>query len=236
MIRRRFINAMATMSPVKSRQFRADELPAKARGIGFAASLLIRCLSLTYRWRLEDRAGVATADPQRSLIWVFWHNRIFVVPKAYRRYLAERRGAVLTSASRDGAVIAATIARFGVAAVRGSSSRRGAAAMLGLIDWLRDGYDVAIVPDGPRGPRYRMGPGAVKLASLTGAAVLPIRIEYGSWWAFRSWDRFRLPKPFTRVTIVFEPLYEVEVDADDEALERHRIALERILNPEHETD
>jgi len=222
--------------PKKSREFRASELPPKARRFGFAGSCLIRLLSLSYRWRLDDRAGVTSGDPGRSLVWVFWHNRIFVVPVAYRRYLSRRRGAVLTSASGDGAVIAATIARFGVAAVRGSSSRRGAAAMLGLIDWIRDGYDVAIVPDGPRGPRYRMGPGAVKLASLTGAAVLPIRIEYGSWWTFRSWDRFRLPKPFTSVTVIFEPLFEVAPEADEETLERRRLDLQTLMNPSHETD
>jgi len=222
--------------PLKSREFLSGDLPPKARRFGWAASCLIRLFSLTYRWRLDDRAGVTRGDAPRSLIWVFWHNRIFALPITYRRYLSTRRGAVLTSASGDGAVIAATIARFGVAAVRGSSSRRGAAAMLGLIGWIRDGYDVGIVPDGPRGPRYRMGPGAVKLASLTEVAVLPIRVEYGSWWTFKSWDRFRLPRPFTRVTVVFEPLFEVEPDADDETLERRRLELENLMNPAHETD
>jgi len=220
----------------KSREFRLGDLPPKARHISWAAVSLVRLFSLTYRWRLDDRAGVTQENPQRSLIWVLWHNRIFALAFTYRRYLPTRRGAVLTSASGDGAIIAAMAARFGVAAVRGSSSRRGAAAMLGLIGWIRDGYDVGIVPDGPRGPRYRMGPGAVKLASLTGAAVLPVRIEYGSWWSFRSWDRFRLPKPFTRVTVIFEPLFDVEPGADDETLERRRLELENLMNPAHETD
>jgi lysophospholipid acyltransferase (LPLAT)-like uncharacterized protein len=170
------------------------------------------------------------------MVWAFWHNRIFVIPTVYRKYLRSRKGAVLTSASKDGETIAAIIARFGCEAVRGSSSRRGASALLGLIDWIRDGYDVAIVPDGPRGPRYRLGPGLVKLAEVTGALVLPVRVEYGSYWHFKSWDRFRLPKPFTTVDVFFGPCAEVPSGLDGSDFERERVRLETLMNPAHEVD
>ncbi len=213
------------------------DLSPKARRIGWVGAFFIRLVSLTLRWRLHDPSGISTNPPDRPMIWTFWHNRIFVVPPLYHRYLRGRKGAVLTSASKDGEIIAAVIARFGCEAIRGSSSRRGTSALLGLIDWIRDGYDVAIVPDGPRGPRYRLGPGAAKLAEVTGALVLPIRIEYGSYWCFRkSWDRFRLPKPFTTVDVHLGPCAEVPSGLDEEAFETERVRLENLMNPHHETD
>lgn len=170
------------------------------------------------------------------MIWTFWHNRIFVLPALHHRYLASRKGAVLTSASKDGEIIAAIVARFGCDAVRGSSSRRGVSALLGLIDWIRDGYDVAIVPDGPRGPRYQLGPGLVKLAEVTGSLVLPIRVEYGSYWHFKSWDRFRVPKPFSTVEVFLGPPVEVAPTLDEVGFENERLRLETLMNPTHETD
>ncbi len=171
------------------------------------------------------------------MIWTFWHNRIFVLPTLYQKYLRVRKGAVLTSASKDGEVIAAIVARFGCEAVRGSSSRKGAAALLGLIDWVRDGYDVAIVPDGPRGPRYRMGPGVAKLAEVTGALILPVRVEYQGYWCFqKAWDRFRVPKPFTTVDVFLGPCTEVVSGLDDPAFESERVRLETLMNPAHEID
>jgi lysophospholipid acyltransferase (LPLAT)-like uncharacterized protein len=211
-------------------------LSPKSRRIGFAGACMIRLISSTLRWRLHDPSGVATSPPEHSMIWTFWHNRIFVLPTVYHKYLKTRKGAVLTSASRDGEIIAAVIARFGCDAVRGSSSRRGLAALLGLKEWIQDGYDVAIVPDGPRGPRYRLGPGAVKLAELTGAAILPVRIEYGSAWVFKSWDRFQLPKPFTTVDVYLGPYTFVPSGLDEETFETERLRIEQLMNPANETD
>ncbi len=228
--------ALTAMAALPEKEGSIRHLPSRARRIGWAGAALIRLLSLTLRWRLHDPEGISQSPPSRPMVWTFWHNRIFVVPPLYRRYLRGRRGAVLTSASRDGEVIAAVVARFGCEAVRGSSSRKGTSALLGLIDWIRDGYDVAIVPDGPRGPRYRLGPGVVKLAEVTGAAVLPIRVEYSRYWHFRSWDRFRVPKPFATVDVFLGPLAEVPPGLDETAFESERLRLETLMNPAHETD
>ena len=211
-------------------------LPFKAVMIGWAAATLIRVVSLTLRWRMEDRAKISENPPEGQMIWVFWHNRIFVVPVAYRKYLKSRSGAVLTSASNDGAIIAATVKCFGADAVRGSTSRRGVAALLGLVEWVKGGFDVAITPDGPRGPRYRLAPGLIKLAQTTGASILPIRIEYSSFWSFRSWDKFRVPKPFSRVTVIFEPLEMIDPAVEGDSFEAERKRVQQILNPTNETD
>ena len=212
-------------------------LPAKARWQGRLAATAISLLGRTLRIEIEDRSGILEKRPEHSLIWVFWHNRLFAMPMIYRRHLSDRTGAVLTSPSRDGAVIAATMRCFGVASVRGSSSKRGPAAMLELVDWIKDGYDIVVTPDGPRGPRYRLAPGLIRVAQKTGARILPIRIEYQSAWVFeRAWDHFRLPKPFSRVRVIFEPYETIDAAADGDSFEAERARIEHILNPDHEID
>lgn len=224
------------MTEPATRSLDVKGLSPKSRRIALALSVLIRALSSTLRWKVHDPGGVLKNFPEHPMIWVFWHNRIFVLTTFYRKFAGGRKGAILSSASRDGEIIAALMSRSGMASVRGSSSRRGAAALLGLLDWVKSGYDVGVVPDGPRGPLYRMGPGAIKLAGMTGAKILPIRVEYGSCWKFKSWDRFRVPKPFTTVDIYLDPLYDIPAGQTDEELEKSRLELERIMNPNNETD
>lgn len=224
------------MSDQRLDSFDRSDLSPKSRRIAWAVSMLMNTMAVTFRWRLHDPEGLRENPPAHPMIWTLWHNRIFAAVPAYRRYLSSRRGAVLSSASKDGEIIAAIVARANCAAVRGSSSRRGVSALLGLLDWVRNGYDVLVIPDGPRGPRYQLGPGIIKLAQKSDARILPIRIEYGSSWLFKSWDHFRLPKPFTTVDVYFEPLYDVPSSLDEEEFEAHRIAVEQTLNPENETD
>lgn len=212
-------------------------LPRKARFLGWLAATLIRALSLTQRYTIEDRAGILEKRPDHSLIWVFWHNRLMGMPRIYTRHLKDRKGAVLTSPSRDGGVIAAMMECFGVAAVRGSSNKRAAAALVEMMRWIRGGYDLVVTPDGPRGPRYHLQPGLIKVAQKTGAAIFPIRVEYSNYWKFeRAWDHFRVPKPFSRVKIVLEPYEWIDDLSDDDSFEAARLRVQTALNPDHETD
>ena len=208
------------------RKFRNDAL------LGWIVASVVQTIGLTLRISLDDRARVVAAPPERPMIWAFWHNSLFAVTLGYRKFLPSRRGVVLTSASKDGAILAAAFKRFGVDAVRGSSSRRGAAALLGLVDWVGRGLDVAITPDGPRGPRCELQPGIIKLAQVTGAPILPIRAVYHRAWELKTWDRFIIPYPFSRVDIVFEELQEVAQDGGDEGLERNRLKVEQVLQTE----
>lgn len=175
--------------------------PWKAVFAAGAAAGLIRTLGLTWKVRLEDPHGYA--DPAKwktPLIWAFWHNRIAPMPLVYRRWFRHRRCVVLTSPSKDGEVLARTMAHFELGAVRGSSSRRGARAMVELARQIRSGTDVIFTPDGPRGPKYHLHPGLVQLAALTGTPVVPIVVEISRFHAFRSWDAFRLPWPGATAT------------------------------------
>jgi len=189
---------------------------------------LLRVLALTLRFRIDDRCGI-TRGVMRPFIGAFWHNRMLVIPVAYQRYCRGRRGHCLTSPSKDGAIIAGVMARFGIGSVRGSSSRRGTTALRELTALIEAGEDVAITPDGPRGPKYQISPGIVKLAQLTGTSVMPIHVGYSRYWEIKSWDAFRIPKPFAQVTVVFGPLYEVNPTADGPAFEIERARLQTLM-------
>lgn len=130
---------------------------------------------------------------------VLWHNRLFLAAEIVRRYRQGRPAYALVSASQDGAWLSAFFSLAGMRTVRGSSSRLGREAATALVDVLRAGYDVGITPDGPRGPRYELKPGSIIVARRTRAPMLLVGAEFESAWQLKSWDRFVIPKPFSRV-------------------------------------
>lgn len=196
--------------------------------LGTLGGWLMRLAGKMVRLRVETRW--LPAETPGPVIYALWHNRILMAPPAFRKgYGWARHTVVLTSASLDGAVVARAMAAFGFGAVRGSSSRRGVAALVGLTRVLRQGSDVCITPDGPRGPRYRFHPGMVKLAQATGVPIVPIRMTFANAWRLKTWDRFVIPKPFSRVHVVFDHPLTVAATTDAEAFERERLRIETAL-------
>lgn len=206
---------------------------AREKLIAFCLAWFLRALAATLRIRLRDPANLRSRAPDEPVIWAFWHNRMLIMPVITSRFFPERNGAVLTSASKDGAIIAGVMGRFRYGSVRGSSSRRGASATLALAKIIAAGGDAAITPDGPRGPRYRLGPGIIYLAQKTGAPVAPIRIEYSRSVRLKSWDRFMIPLPFSRVDVTVGALFHVPQSAADDEFEARRAQLETLLQPDH---
>lgn len=185
---------------------------------------LATAIGATWRLQIKDASGISQREnPLPPVIWIFWHNRVLAAPMVWRKCCPHRSGAVLTSASEDGAILAETMRLFGAQAVRGSSSKRGGAALLELEAVLKSGGDVVITPDGPRGPRYSMGVGASRLALKTGAAVQPVRFEFTACWRLPTWDGFAIPKPFSVVQAEFAPLVRAEAGEEVESL-RLRLA------------
>ena len=192
----------------------------KARAIGTAAGWLIRILSWTIRIEVEDHCGITEKGKiKESLIWCIWHNRMLGLAMTRKRVYPWREGVVLASASHDGAALAAALKVIGVGAVRGSSSRRGATALRGMIRQLKEGKDVGLAPDGPRGPRYSFNTGLIKLAQLAKLPVMCFHARYGCAIRIKSWDRAVIPLPFSRISIVFDELLEVPRGLDDDAFE-----------------
>ena len=176
-----------------------------SRPLGHLLWFFITLICFTLRKKVTGRTDMLQS---RQSIVALWHNRIFIPCYIYRYVLRGRIPmSMLTSASKDGAMLAAVAQDYGMRAVRGSSRRRGAVGFMDMVRELAEGCHMCITPDGPKGPLYHCHPGVIKLASLSGAPVLPLRIRYSWCWRAGSWDRFIVPFPFSRVELeVCEPL------------------------------
>jgi len=191
--------------------------------------LLLKAWARTLRFEADDRAGVVGKPVRENYIAALWHNRLLLISFVLKRFLPQRLGAGLISASRDGDLIADLTRRFGFEVVRGSSSRLGASALRELENVLASGRDVLITPDGPRGPAYELGPGIVFLAQKTGAAVVPINMEFSRCWRVNSWDGFILPRPFARVRVILGPPHRVRATSTSEEFEAERLSLQKAM-------
>jgi lysophospholipid acyltransferase (LPLAT)-like uncharacterized protein len=187
---------------------------------------LLQIWAYTLRYEIDDRLGAVGRPVNENYIGALWHNRLLIFPFVLRRFFPNRGGAALISASRDGDLLADAIKRFDFDVVRGSSSRLGASAILQLTDVLASGRDVVITPDGPRGPAYELGPGIIFLAQKSGAPVVPVNMEYSNCWRLKSWDRFILPCPFSKVRVIIGQSHHVRSTSTPDEFETERLRLQ----------
>lgn len=199
--------------------------------IGTLAGWLMWLISKTLRVSVRDEAGVTKPGGfEGPVILVMWHNRVFGLPPIWAKACGKHRRCVaMTSASDDGNMVARALGFFGIGAARGSSSRRGAAALVALKRALRDGLDVCITPDGPKGPIYEVQPGVVKLAQSSGAPLVTLSARFGSSWRLKTWDRFVIPKPFSRIEVSFGAPIRLDKGLDKEQLAAERQKLQAKL-------
>jgi Kdo2-lipid IVA 3' secondary acyltransferase len=199
----------------------------RIKSAGKIIAWLMRGIGATLTFEVEDRGG-AFDTSRRGMIWAFWHNRMFLIPWLHDHWFAHVPGTILTSPSGDGQIIADVCESFGIEAERGSSSKpqQGMSALIALAGKVKEGYDIGITPDGPRGPCYQLQPGIIKLAQLTGGGILPVHIQYSHAIRFKTWDRFELPLPFAKVKITFDEQMTVPRRMTEEEYEHHRAALE----------
>jgi lysophospholipid acyltransferase (LPLAT)-like uncharacterized protein len=177
--------------------------------------------------RFEERGCLAwSARVEKTALWVSWHETLLLALWFFRGLAAR----VMISASRDGELVARIAQRFGFVPVRGSTSRGAFAATRELVAQLRAGERAAITPDGPRGPRRRAQAGLVGAARLSGRPVIAVGIGVQRCWRLRSWDRFAVPKPFSRVRLVYgEPVHVPHRGgSDEEWLARIQAEMDRV--------
>ncbi len=192
----------------------------------------IRLLPATLRIRWHDESGLEQV-PGTPFIYCVWHNRLVLSMAAYYGYINKLNPtpglAALVSASKDGGFLSGILECFRVQPVRGSSSRRGPQAMLELTTWAERGFDLAITPDGPRGPRYQVQDGVMSLAQVTGLAIIPF--SYSTNWKLqvKSWDGFQIPLPFGRCEMFLGKPIRVPREATDAEREILRRQLEQSL-------
>ncbi len=191
--------------------------------IPFLASLFIRLIGKTVRLEITGEEKLARARGKNSnVIYAFWHNRMFLLIYAHRN----QGICVMVSRSRDGETLSRAVNRFGFTPVRGSSSRGGSFALLGLSKKLGKGYDGAVTPDGPRGPRYRTQMGIIHLAMTSRCPIVPVTYCASRKLVLKSWDGLIIPCPFTKSVLIYGEPVEV---SENSVLEDKRLELERQL-------
>ena len=187
-------------------------------------------MSLRFDMTADDVRNCAKCDG--PVAFVLWHNRLFLASEIHRRFRPQRPLYALISASKDGALLTAFFTMVGgLRAIRGSSSNFGREAARALVEVQREGHDIGITPDGPRGPCYDLKPGAVIVPRRTGAAVLLVGGEFESAWRMKSWDGFYLPTPFSRVRLHCELITNDQLAERDAAAARMHARL-LALNPD----
>ncbi len=190
---------------------------------GFGA---FRLWARTLRFQVEDPANIIALVRHQPVIFAIWHNRLLMLPPVFDPCFPDRQSVGLISASRDGNLISVLIERSGYGTIRGSTSRKAVVALRQLVDALAAGRNVLITPDGPRGPAYEASQGVIFVAQKSGAAVVPIHMEYSSAWRLKSWDRFFVPRPFSTVRTIFGAPVHVKRTTDAEEFERERLRLQ----------
>jgi lysophospholipid acyltransferase (LPLAT)-like uncharacterized protein len=198
---------------------------AQAAAISTFGWPAMEALGGTYSWRVLGRRYLDAVDAAgEAPIFAFWHGRVLAATLFFR----DRGIVVITSENFDGEWIARIIGKFGYGTARGSSSRGGVRALVGLRRELKEGHPVAFTLDGPRGPARAAQPGAVWLAGATGHPILPFHIEADRAWTAHSWDQHQVPKPGAMISVAIgEPMYVS--GTDEEVVEAARLALEKRL-------
>ena len=163
---------------------------------------------------------------RRPVIYAIWHGRMLMIPAIYGTRHAPW---IMTSWSRDGELIGRVAEGFGFRTVRGSTTRGGTAALREQVRLLRRGEQVAVLPDGPRGPRHVVQPGIILLAKLGQAPIIPMSFSASPRRLLSSWDEFLVPLPFARCVVLFGEPIRVPADADRDVFEASRKLLEERL-------
>ena len=175
---------------------------------------LLRTLGSTWRFRIMNGDVVTSHRAQgKPFIFAFWHGQLLPLLWLHRSEGVR----IVISAHRDGEIVARIGERLGHRTIRGSSSRGAARALLGIVRELEQGVEVAVTPDGPRGPARKFATGALVAAQRVGAPIIGIGVSASSAWRLRSWDRFMIPKPFARVNVVYTAATHVNATSAREA-------------------
>ena len=171
----------------------------------------VKVLAASWRVRTEhEERWRPLYEGRRAHVFLLWHEVLLPLLWQHRR----QRITIVVSEARDGQYLADFAATLGYGAVRGSSTRGAARALLGAVRELKAGRAVAFTPDGPQGPRRELKPGVVAAAQRGGAMVVPLHAEADRAWRLNSWDRFLIPKPAARVLITYGRPFEVAAGED----------------------
>jgi len=184
-------------------------------------SLLIRLLYLTNKKKFHAPENLG----DEKFIMACWHGELLMIPYAYTRYRKNPHVKLLISEHFDGNLIAKTLNFFGFGTIRGSSTRGGAKALIESIKEIKNGYDLGITPDGPKGPRHEVHDGIVIMAQKAKVKIVLVEIKPTKFWQLNSWDKFVIPKPFGTINYYISDL----IDVGDKSLQEAKDILKEGL-------
>ena len=192
--------------------------------VGILGSLVIKLLGITIRIDDEPK-GFTEKTRNLQVVYAFWHCMMLVPAYVGRSWRIQ----VLISQHSDGEYIAQVIKWMGFGVVRGSTTRGGMRAAKAMVDKARQGFPLGITPDGPRGPRFVVQPGSIFLSQKTGLPIIPVVVGLSRYWELPSWDRFRVPKPFSRALLMYGDPIHVPPKLTEEEMEHYRLLLENTM-------
>jgi len=192
---------------------------------------LIRAYSWTFRLRIENESQwMAHVRSGGSVLLCAWHQQFFSAIRHFQTYRIYNPS-IMISRSNDGSIIAGIAERSGWHTIRGSSSKGGKEALRNVIATLRKSRLAAHIVDGPRGPAGEVKAGVIRMAHLTDSVIVPVYASAEKGWFFNSWDRFMLPKPFSKVYLRFGEKIKFDKTGDAAEFEQQRNRLERTMRP-----
>ena len=186
--------------------------PLLVKAAPYIYKYLMLIITSTCRLKVHGKEHIdAIHKENKSWIYSIWHNNVLISPWALRK----QNVTVMVSESKDGEIISRSVHLFGNTTVRGSTSRGSAKATRQALKTLKRNNPVAITPDGPRGPKYELQEGVLFLAALSKAAIIPFHSECSKQWEFNSWDKLKLPKPFSTIHLCFGPSINIDRETLD---------------------
>lgn len=195
--------------------------------IPFIMQLLVRFIYLTNK-KVFHHADIKADEP---IIVAFWHGELLMQPFNYQKLRPSSLVKAMISQHKDGEAITRTVQYLGIGSIRGSSSKGGAKALISTIKELKAKNDIAITPDGPRGPRFSVADGIVAIAKKSGCKIVIFNCKPSKYWQMKSWDKFVVPKPFGTIEFfIQEPLDVTNLDNEQaKALIKEKMLINAVV-------
>ena len=181
--------------------------------VPFIGSLLIRFLYFSNKKKFYAPKNLG----DEQFIMACWHGELLMIPYAYKKYRKAPHVKLIISQHFDGNLIAKTLNFFGFGAIRGSTTRGGVKALITSIKEMKNGYDLGITPDGPKGPRHEVHNGIVVMAQKADVKIVLVEIKPSNYWQLNSWDKFVIPKPFGIISFYISDLIDIKNMSLEEA-------------------
>lgn len=194
----------------------------KYRILGTILYYILRIISFTLRVEIVNKYNI---DMQKAHIYGFWHSKLFITPIFFKD--VEKKLA-MSSPTKDGELISVPLEKMGYLLVRGSSDKKSISSTISLLKYLKKGYSIGTPLDGPKGPKEKAKKGLLYLCQKTSVPLVPVGISYSNKWILKkTWDKFEIPKPFSKVRIV---LGEAMIIDENEDLDKYTEIVEKTIN------